>query len=142
MSPLATLCHLLYPQFAVGWIGVYALGLHVSTGGGAVVVVGGRVVGVPGILFTRTMPVAFNAPPLPGSSDYDRIYARVMECLGSRENEESFVITHAKVNSTKTNVSGFPSYSLLFYATSYMEIENPSSAFPLTQGLPHEADKG
>lgn len=53
----------------------------------------------------RTMPVALNAPPLPGGNDYPQTYARVMECLGSRENGAYFVIAHAKINDVKTNVS-------------------------------------
>lgn len=53
----------------------------------------------------QTMPVALNAPPLPGGNDYDRTYARVMECLGSRENTASFVIVHEKINDAKTAVS-------------------------------------
>lgn len=51
------------------------------------------------------MPVAINAPPLPGGNDYDYTYDRVMECLGSRENRDSFVILNHDIHNAKTQVS-------------------------------------
>lgn len=50
------------------------------------------------------MPLLPNAPPLPGGADFDRLYPRVMECLGSVTNRASFVGTHIDINAVKTSL--------------------------------------
>ena len=49
------------------------------------------------------MPI-INAPPPPGGAQSDRLYERVMECMGSRTNTANFVITHEDINAVKSNV--------------------------------------
>lgn len=65
----------------------------------------------------RTMPLLPNAPPLPGGADFPRLYPRVMECLGSYDNTESFVLLHKEINAAKKSVSSdvsLPPSPLLF----------------------------
>ncbi|ETS75312.1 hypothetical protein PFICI_12256 [Pestalotiopsis fici W106-1] len=52
----------------------------------------------------RTMPLLPNAPPLPGGADYSSLYPRVMDCLGSFTNTETFVGAHRDINAVKTNL--------------------------------------
>lgn len=51
------------------------------------------------------MPLLPNGPPLPGGATYNRLYDRVMECLGSETNTANFVIAVADLNAAKSRVS-------------------------------------
>ncbi|KAI4621511.1 hypothetical protein J4E80_003881 [Alternaria sp. BMP 0032] len=58
----------------------------------------------------ETAPVLLGAPPLPGdagsSTDpyFQHTYARVMECIGSKENRAYFVLLSEEIHDVKTNL--------------------------------------